>query len=81
MFKQSKFRCREALEACAASMKSAQCTPDRDYKEIHHCMWPMDECPAYGASIVTAGYDTWSGMDDSDAYEKMLKHSCTQVYS
>ena len=36
----------------------------------------MDECPAYRASSGgTAGDDTWSGTDDSDAYEKMLKHS------
>ena len=27
----------------------------------------------------TAGDDTWSGTDDNDAYEKMLKHSHKHV--
>ena len=36
----------------------------------------VDEYPAYGASSGgTAGNDTWSGTDNNDAYEKMLKHS------
>ena len=37
---------------------------------------PVDECPAYGTSSGgTAGDDTWSGTDDNDAYEEILKHS------
>ena len=36
----------------------------------------MDECPAYRASSGgTAGDDVWSGTDDNNAYEKMLKHA------
>ena len=42
----------------------------------------MDECPAYGAnSGGTEGDDTWSGTDDNDAYEKMLKHSHKHSYN
>ena len=41
-----------------------------------------DECPAYGASSEgTAGDDTWSGTDDNDAYEKMVKHSHKHSYN
>ena len=57
---------------CAASIESAQCTSDRDYKkEIHHCARVV-ECPAYG---ISGWNDTWGGTDDNDAYEKMLKLS------